>query len=53
MKRRDLIVIWVTVACGLVLPWPVAILTHNANAAVAAVLVPVLVGGAILRRRGW
>jgi hypothetical protein len=53
VQPRDRLVIFLTVATCVVLPWPVAILNHNYEAAVAAVLGPALVGAKTLGRRGW
>jgi hypothetical protein len=53
MSNADRLVIRVTVAACLVLPWPVAVLTHDYLAASATCLGPALIGGAILKRRGW
>lgn len=53
VSRRDRLIIRVTIACCVTLPWPVAFLTHNRIAAGAAFLIPAMIGGALLRRRGW
>jgi hypothetical protein len=42
-----------TAVVCLILPWPVAALTHSEQLAGAAFLVPALVFGLVLRRRGW
>jgi hypothetical protein len=49
----DRLVIRLGVAGCLVLPSPVAAITHDMTTTVAAALLPVLTGGAILRKRGW
>jgi hypothetical protein len=49
----DVAVLIATAVVCLILPWPVALLTHSYMAAGAAFLVPALIGSAVLRRRGW
>lgn len=53
IRRRDKLVIYATVACVLVAPWQVALITRNPAVTSATVIVPLLVGGSLLTRQGW
>jgi hypothetical protein len=53
LRRRDKVIVWATVGCALVVPWPVAIVTRSYLATSLALLVPVAVGAKLLTRSGW
>ncbi len=53
VNQRDRWILYLTVTCCLLVPWPVAILSRSYEAAGIAAIVPLMVGGRLLQHRGW